>query len=107
MVLILFSNKCHPFPFPATESLLLTMSCSNRALDDRGLSFDSRDELFNKVALNIIWQMSAGERYDYADEKMKRSGIWDVDISRIKKDLKKSFAGSSTSSTASPSLAST
>ncbi len=65
------------------------MSCSNRALDDRGLSFDSRDELFNKVALNIIWQMSAGERYDYADEKMKRCWKRNVDISRIKKSFKK------------------
>ena len=30
------------------------------------------EKLFNKAALNVVWHITAGERFDYDDPKMEK-----------------------------------
>ena len=45
------------------------------------------DKLFNKAALNIIWHLTAGERFDYEDEKMHMLHLFMESFIRIGKDI--------------------
>ena len=45
------------------------------------------DKLFNKAALNIVWHFTAGERFDYNDEKMNRFHFFVNSFARIGKDV--------------------
>jgi len=45
------------------------------------------DKLFNKAALNIVWHFTAGERFDYDDEKMHKFHFFLDSLIRIGKDI--------------------
>ena len=45
------------------------------------------DKLFNKAALNIVWHLTAGERYDYDDEKMNKLYKFLESFVRMGKDI--------------------
>ena len=43
----------------------------NEKIDNKGMRlWENHEELFEMMAMNIILQMVAGERYNYEDEKM-------------------------------------
>eukprot|EP00090_Calanus_glacialis_P046719 TRINITY_DN9300_c0_g1_i1.p1 TRINITY_DN9300_c0_g1~~TRINITY_DN9300_c0_g1_i1.p1 ORF type:complete len:492 (-),score=90.51 TRINITY_DN9300_c0_g1_i1:97-1572(-) len=45
------------------------------------------DKLFNKAALNIVWHLTAGERFDYEDEKMHKLHCFLESFMLIGKDI--------------------
>jgi len=45
------------------------------------------DKLFNKAALNVVWNITAGERFDYEDEKMHKLHCFLESFMSIGKDI--------------------
>ena len=51
------------------EESKMMVNYLNKKIDNEGMKlWDNQEELFEMMALNIIWQMVAGERYNYEDE---------------------------------------
>lgn len=48
----------------------LPANCDNRSLEGKPVT--NLQEFFNKITMNVIWQLATGERYGYSDIGMAR-----------------------------------